>query len=105
MPLLTVSRSFMNVTNSVLWRMAIILKANKVNLFVYSVLFFYWYHSPKDLDTSHINHLQLPPILTTYISCTILILASRSSMPLFLKRSRTSILSLRFCMHSSSRLS
>jgi hypothetical protein len=36
-PLLTVSKSFINVANSVLWRMAIILKANKVNLFVSSV--------------------------------------------------------------------
>jgi hypothetical protein len=35
--LLIVSRSFINVANSVLWRMAIILKANKVNLFVSSV--------------------------------------------------------------------
>jgi hypothetical protein len=31
--------------------MAIILKANKVNLFVSSVLFVFWYHSPKFLDT------------------------------------------------------
>jgi hypothetical protein len=46
-PLLTVSRSFMNV----LWRIAIILKANKVNLFVSSVLFVFWYHSPNFLDT------------------------------------------------------
>jgi hypothetical protein len=45
--LLTVSRSVMNVANSVLWRMAIILKANKVNLFVSSVLFVFWYHSPE----------------------------------------------------------
>jgi hypothetical protein len=37
--LLTVSRSFMNVANSELWRMAINLKVNKVNLFVSSVLF------------------------------------------------------------------
>jgi hypothetical protein len=35
----------------VLWRMAIILKTNKVNLFVSSVLFVFWYHSPKVLDT------------------------------------------------------
>jgi hypothetical protein len=49
--LLTVSRSFMNVANSVLWRMAIILKANKVNLFVSCVLFIFWYHSPNILDT------------------------------------------------------
>jgi hypothetical protein len=53
-PLLTVSRSFMNVANRVLWRMAIILKANKVNLFVSSVLFVFWYHSPNVLDTPHI---------------------------------------------------
>jgi hypothetical protein len=49
--LLTVFRSFMNVANSVLWRIAIILKANKVNLFVSSVLFVFWYHSPNFLDT------------------------------------------------------
>jgi hypothetical protein len=50
-PLLTVYRSFMNVANSVLWRMATILKANKVNLFVSSVLFVFWCHSPDFLDT------------------------------------------------------
>jgi hypothetical protein len=53
-PLLTVFRSFMNVANRVLWRMASILKANKVNLFVSSVFFFFWYHSPNILDTPHI---------------------------------------------------
>jgi hypothetical protein len=42
----------MNVANNVLWRMAIILKANKVNLFVSSVLFVFWYHSPNFLDTT-----------------------------------------------------
>jgi hypothetical protein len=31
--------------------MAIILKANKVNLFVSSVLNVFWYHSPNFLDT------------------------------------------------------
>jgi hypothetical protein len=31
--------------------MAIILEANKVNLFVSSVLFVFWYHSPNSLDT------------------------------------------------------
>jgi hypothetical protein len=31
--------------------MAIILKANKVNLFVSSALFVFWYHSPNFLDT------------------------------------------------------
>jgi hypothetical protein len=30
------------------------LKANKVNLFVSSVLFVFWYHSPNVLDTPHI---------------------------------------------------
>jgi hypothetical protein len=34
------------------------LKANKVNLFVSSVLFVFWYHSPNFLDTPHINYLQ-----------------------------------------------
>jgi hypothetical protein len=50
-PFLTVSISFINVANSVLWRMAIILKANKFNLIVTSVLFVFWYHSPNFLDT------------------------------------------------------
>jgi hypothetical protein len=35
----------------VLWSIAIILKANKVNLFVSSVWFVFWYHSPNFLDT------------------------------------------------------
>jgi hypothetical protein len=52
--LLTVSRSFMNVANSVLWRMAIILKATKVNLFVPSVLIVFWYHSPNLLDAPRV---------------------------------------------------
>jgi hypothetical protein len=30
------------------------LKANKVNLFVSSVLFVFWYHSPNILDTPRI---------------------------------------------------
>jgi hypothetical protein len=34
--------------------MAIILKANKVNLFVSSVLFVFWDHSPSFLDTPRI---------------------------------------------------
>jgi hypothetical protein len=38
-----------------LWRMAIILKANKVNLFVSSVLFVFWYQSPNFLDTPRIS--------------------------------------------------
>jgi hypothetical protein len=41
----------MIVANSVLWRIAIILKVNKVDLFVSSVLFVSWYHSPNILDT------------------------------------------------------
>jgi hypothetical protein len=53
----------MNVANSVLWRMAIILKANKVNLFVYSVLFVSWYYSPNFLDTPRII-LTLCPYIT-----------------------------------------
>jgi hypothetical protein len=31
--------------------MAIVLKTNKVNLFVSSVLFVFWYHSPNILET------------------------------------------------------
>jgi hypothetical protein len=34
--------------------MAIILKANTVNLLVSSVLFVFWYHSPNFLDAPHI---------------------------------------------------
>ena len=38
--------------------MPIILKANKINLFVSSVLFVFWYHSPNVLDTTRIsNHI------------------------------------------------
>jgi hypothetical protein len=33
------------------------LKANKVNLFVSSVLFVFWYHSPNILDTLHICNI------------------------------------------------
>jgi hypothetical protein len=74
--LLTVSRSFMNVANSVLWRMAIILKANKVNLFVSSALFVFWYHSPKFLDTPHIcdiSGLRVndTPVQKRYLLCLI----------------------------------
>jgi hypothetical protein len=58
--LLTASRSFMNVANSVLWRMAIILKDNKVNLFVSSVLFVFWYHSPNCLDTPRMIVVLVP---------------------------------------------
>jgi hypothetical protein len=37
--------------------MMIILKANKVNLFVSSVLIVFWYHSPNILDTPHICNI------------------------------------------------
>jgi hypothetical protein len=37
--------------------MAIILKANKVNLFVSSVLCVFWYHSPNVSDTLHICNI------------------------------------------------
>jgi hypothetical protein len=33
----------------------IVLKANKVNLFVSSILFVFWYHSPNFLHTPHIS--------------------------------------------------
>jgi hypothetical protein len=38
----------------VLWRMAIILKNNKVNVIVSSVLFVFWYHSPNFLHTQRL---------------------------------------------------
>jgi hypothetical protein len=56
-----------------LWRMAIILKANKVNLFVSSVLFVFWYHSPNVLDTLHIcniSWLRVKGVLLLYQSYT-----------------------------------
>jgi hypothetical protein len=65
--LITVSRRFTNVANSVLWRMAIILKANKVNLFVSSVLFVFWYHSPYFLDTPRINPSQHFPFGAAFV--------------------------------------
>jgi hypothetical protein len=37
--------------------MTIILKTNKVNLFVASFLFVFWYHSPNVLDTPRISGL------------------------------------------------
>jgi hypothetical protein len=37
--------------------MAIILKVNKVNLFVSSAFFVFWYHSPNVLDTPHICNI------------------------------------------------
>jgi hypothetical protein len=39
--------------------MAIILKANKVNLFVSSVLFVFWYHSPNISDTPRSDPVSL----------------------------------------------
>jgi hypothetical protein len=48
----------MNVANSVLLRMGIIMKANIVNLFVSSVLFVFCYHSPNFLDTQRISTYQ-----------------------------------------------
>jgi hypothetical protein len=51
--------------------MAIILKDNKVNLFVFSVLFIFWYHSPNVLDTPHtricdISRLSVKNALKSY---------------------------------------
>jgi hypothetical protein len=37
--------------------MAFILKANKISLFVSSVLFVCWYHSPNVLDTPYICNI------------------------------------------------
>jgi hypothetical protein len=52
--LLTVSKSFMNLANSVFWRMAIILKFNKVNLFVSSVLFCFSRTIHRSFQTHHV---------------------------------------------------
>jgi hypothetical protein len=50
---LTFSRSFMNVANGVLWRMAIILKANKVNLYLLFCLFSGTIH--RTFETHHVH--------------------------------------------------
>jgi hypothetical protein len=51
--------------------MAIILKANKVNLFVSSVLFVFWYHLPNILDTPRIiTHIIGVTSEVGYISAT-----------------------------------
>jgi hypothetical protein len=74
--LLTVSRSFMNVANRVLWRMMIILKANKVKLFESSVLFVFWYHSLNVLDTPricNISRLRVKCIITNTMHCLFLV--------------------------------
>jgi hypothetical protein len=63
--LLTVSRSFMNVTNSVV-KDGDCFEANKVNLFVSSVSFVFWYHSPNFLDTSRMLHLRQYNLLTGF---------------------------------------
>jgi hypothetical protein len=62
--LLTVSRSFMNVANSVLWRMAIILKASQFNLLVSPVVFVFWYHSPNVLDTPRMSVIMMSTMYT-----------------------------------------
>jgi hypothetical protein len=43
----------MNVANSVLWRMEIIVKTNK------GILFVFWYHSPNILDTPRVRRSNL----------------------------------------------
>jgi hypothetical protein len=53
----------------VLWRMAIILKTNKINLFVSSVSFLFWYHLANFLDTPHRSVLDLTKILQTLSNC------------------------------------
>jgi hypothetical protein len=51
--------------------MATILKANKVNLFVSSVLFVFWYHSPNFLDTPRMRLVAVCTINSIWnrISC------------------------------------
>jgi hypothetical protein len=48
--------------------MAIILKTNKVNLFVSSVLLVFWYHSPNVLDTLHICNISWLRVNNLYFS-------------------------------------
>jgi hypothetical protein len=56
--LLIVSRSFMNIVNSVLWRMAISLNANKVNLFVSS--FFFLFSGTMHQTFKHTRYSKFP---------------------------------------------
>jgi hypothetical protein len=60
----------------VLWRIAIILKANKGNLFVSSVLFVFWYHSPNFLDTPRIKQ-------HSSVRITILAIESKNALPFY----------------------
>jgi hypothetical protein len=50
----------------VLWRMAIILKTNQFNLFVFSVLFVFWYHSPNILVIPRTLFIVRPQTLHTH---------------------------------------
>jgi hypothetical protein len=59
--------------------MAIVLKANEVNLFVSSVLFVFWYHSPNIVDTPRMlplraqrNNKQPLPLLVIVCVCSLL---------------------------------
>jgi hypothetical protein len=57
----------MNVANRVLWRMAIILKTNKVNLFVSSVFLFSGTFTEHFRHTTYMELPVKPQILTSYI--------------------------------------
>jgi hypothetical protein len=57
----------MNVANRVLWRMMIILKANKVNLFVSSVFFLVTF-TEHFRHTTYMELLVKPEILKSYVS-------------------------------------
>jgi hypothetical protein len=47
--------------------MTIILKANKVNLFVSSVLFVSWYHSPNFLDTLRVSDVESALVTSLFV--------------------------------------
>jgi hypothetical protein len=47
--------------------MVVILNANKVNVFVSSVLFVFWFHSPNVLDTPHICNISRLRVNCTHI--------------------------------------
>jgi hypothetical protein len=61
--------------------MAIILKANKVNLFGSSVLFVFWYHSPNVLDTLHICNISWLRV-KAYVASTAQTLGSWGQIPI-----------------------
>jgi hypothetical protein len=72
----------MNVANSVLCKMEIILKAYKVNLFVSSLLFVFWYHSPNFLDKPHsVAEWLIPTFVPSFTSWKLCCVINKKNEP------------------------